>query len=312
MKKHEEYLVYTAKDGREIRFPVVTIEGAAPGPHMVITAGIHGGEYPPTIAAIEFYKTCNPAEISGTITIVTVSNLPAFENRTMFVTPIDGKNPNHIFPGSPEGSYSENLVHYLFRDVISKADFHLDLHCGDIIETLTPFAEYAAGLGDEETERKSRELAYYYGLPYCVGTMYSADGPCSGQCYENSGRNHIASALAEVGSHGQLDRPSVETHLRGIKNVLRHFGMLTGEAFEPQGTEFFSGFEELFVPQKGIFYYDIQAGDRIVKGQKLGHLEDYFGHFLCDVTSPGDGLVIYITDNPSMFEDNFIGDMAVK
>lgn len=310
MQKQEQLLRYYTKDGQEIVFPVATVTGARPGPHVVITAGIHGGEYPPIAAAIAFYRQVDPREVSGTVTLVTVCNMPAFAGRTPFVTPVDGKNPNRAFPGREDGSYTECMVYYLFRDIISRADYHLDLHCGDLIETLTPFGECCRGIS-EEIDQKSREIAAYYGVPHVITPKADLSKETAGLNYENSQRHGIPAALLEIGEHGILDRASVDGHLYGIQNVLRHFGVLAGQADEPKEVEYFSGFEEVCVPVRGIFYCDVFPGDYLKKGQPIGRVEDCFGNHLADVRAPADGKVMYITHNPAMIEDDFVLDMAV-
>lgn len=310
MPKQEKMLKYQSTEGQEILFPVATVTGDKPGPHAVITAGLHGAEYPPIAAAIEFFRAVEPAEVSGTVTIVTVSNVRAFEGRTMFVTPVDGKNPNRLFPGREDGSYTERMVYYLFRDIISKGDLHLDLHCGDLIETLTPFAECCRGIS-EEVDQKSREIGLYYGVPHVITPRADLSKPYAGLNYENSQRHGIPAALLEIGEHGMLDRQSVEGHLYGIKNVLRHFGILAGKADEPRNIESFDGFDEVGVPERGIFYCDVQPGDYLKKDQIIGRVEDYFGNHLADVRSPSAGKIMYITHNPAMFEDDFVLDLAI-
>src|SRR5450756_3060640 len=92
--KKTEWLKFNASDQEEIAFPLATIEGAKPGPTVTITAGIHGAEYPGIVSAIRLFKELTPETVAGKIQIVTISSLKAFESRSMFVCPIDGKNLN--------------------------------------------------------------------------------------------------------------------------------------------------------------------------------------------------------------------------
>src|ERR1700759_2896531 len=86
--------------------PVVTVAGERAGPVLFVNAGVHGGEYPAIEAVIRLGKTIDPKQISGTVILMPVLNLPAFKTRTPFVCPMDGVNPNRVFPGDPGGSYS--------------------------------------------------------------------------------------------------------------------------------------------------------------------------------------------------------------
>src|SRR5438445_11280382 len=91
--------------------PVISITSAKPGPVLFVNAGVHGGEYPAIEAVIRLGKILDPKKISGSVILMPVLNLPAFRNRTMFVCPADHVNPNRVFPGDPDGSYSEQRVH---------------------------------------------------------------------------------------------------------------------------------------------------------------------------------------------------------
>lgn len=139
MGKTTEILKFTTQDGEEIQFPVATVTGDQPGPHVVITAGIHGAEYPGIVSAIRIYQELEPKNVHGKVTVVTISSVKAYESRSMFVCPVDGKNPNRFFPGSQKGTYTEVMVNCLFENVISKGDYHLDIHGGDMVEKLEPF-----------------------------------------------------------------------------------------------------------------------------------------------------------------------------
>jgi predicted deacylase len=91
--------------------PVVTVAGASPGPVLFVGAGVHGGEYPAIEAVIRLANSIDAASLAGTLILMPVLNLPAFRNRTPFVCPVDNVNPNRVFPGDPNGTYSEQMTH---------------------------------------------------------------------------------------------------------------------------------------------------------------------------------------------------------
>src|SRR3954447_16903375 len=130
--------------------PVVTVAGAKPGPLLFVNAGVHGGEYPAIESVIRLGNLLDPQTIAGTVVLMPVLNLPAFRTRTPFVCPIDNVNPNRVFPGSPGGSYSEQMTHALINEFVIHADAYVDLHGGDIPEALVPFVicRSEAGLAD--------------------------------------------------------------------------------------------------------------------------------------------------------------------
>lgn len=305
MKKTTELLEFHTPENESVIFPVATVEGKFPGPHFVITAGIHGAEYPGIVSAIRIFNELDPEEIHGTVKIVTISSLKAFESRSMFICPVDGKNPNRYFPGSPDGTYTDVMVNLLFEHIISSADYHLDLHGGDMVEKLEPFTLYHTG-ADAETDQKSREMAYYYGLPNLIATTSDGTWPDRGSNYANSAEHKIPAIITEVGGIGQLEQDDVELHLKGIRNVLRYAGVLKEPPAAPGSITEYQNFVWLYTPVKGIFFRDISIGDNIQKNQTVGHIEDYFGNTLTDIKAPVTGKILFLTSSPAMKENALI------
>lgn len=88
------------------KIPITIINGQNDGPTLLITAGIHGGEYPGIAAAIEISQAIEPEVISGCLIIIHPVNIRSFWERSAFVTPDDGKNLNREFPGDVNGTLS--------------------------------------------------------------------------------------------------------------------------------------------------------------------------------------------------------------
>ena len=304
MSKSTENLKFTAPEG-EIIFPLARVQGDRPGPRVVISAGIHGCEYSSIAAAIALYQELDPAQLQGSVDIVTIASLKAFESRTPFVCPIDGKNPNRVFPGSPEGSYTEVLVWRLLHQVISGADYYLDLHGGDMVERIEPFSLYHVG-GDPKVMERSRQMAVCYGLPNLIATGDTTDWPDYYTTYANGAKLGVASIIAECGGIGQLEEADVATHLRGLRNVLRFTGSLPGAAQSFGPVTVFHDFVWLYSPAAGFYRHSVAVGDEVEQGQSVGRVEDYFGNLKQELTAPATGRVLFVTTSPAMPEKGVI------
>jgi len=106
--------------------PITIIQGRRPGPTLALVAGIHGYEYTPILALQRVRANLSPEALSGTVILVHVANLPSFLKRTIYY--------------GPDGALSERIAHVLTAEVIEKADYLIDLHCGDGNESLRPYS----------------------------------------------------------------------------------------------------------------------------------------------------------------------------
>ena len=124
--------------------------GSRPGPHVLITAGIHGSEYPGILAARKLRAFLSQADIAGTVTVLPLCNPTALKERAKAIFPEDGKNLNRMFPGNPEGSASEKTA-WAITQLQDEADFYIDLHGGDLFEKLTPYVYVPGNCAPEVT-----------------------------------------------------------------------------------------------------------------------------------------------------------------
>jgi uncharacterized protein len=107
---------------RTLPIPVAVVNGAEPGPVLAVTAGIHGGEYVPILAARRFLEALDPTALRGTVIVVLQASPLAFRERIAFVNPLDGENLNRSFPGDADGTPTQRLAGWLWENVISRGD----------------------------------------------------------------------------------------------------------------------------------------------------------------------------------------------
>jgi predicted deacylase len=311
--------------------PVISVAGAKPGPVLFVNGGVHGGEYPAVEAVIRLGKTLDPKKISGTVIFMPVLNLPAFRTRTPFVCPIDNVNPNRVFPGDPNGSYSEQMTHACINEFVVHADAYVDLHGGDIPEALVPFVicRSDAGLADpkaRDVAARSKAIAMAFGLPYVL-TVSKPVQPSKGQSsYAAAADKGIPAILAEAGGVGQMQEEAIELLVDGVVNVMRHLGMIDDANFEFQlsksetnpkskanktarsaaATTVLMKFEWLYTKNTGVWYPKVAPGDAVREGEQIGTVRDLFGDTLEEIVSPVNGVVLFLTINPSVLENGLL------
>ena len=315
--------------------PVISVTGANPGPVLFVNAGVHGGEYPAIEAVIRLGKTLDPRKISGTVILMPVLSLPSFRTRTPFVCPIDNVNPNRVFPGDARGSYSEQMTHALIHEFVVHADAYIDLHGGDIPEALVPFVICRAG--DDAVSKKSKQIALAFGLPYVLRVSKPVQPAKGLSSYAGAAEKGIPAILAEAGGVGQLQQDAVALLVNGVTRVMKHLKMLpedrrsqmedrkkktarsaaattpSSELLAP-GAEpkVLSRFEWLYTKHAGMWYPKVAPGDAVNKGKQIGTVGDLFGDTLEKIVSQVNGVVLFLTINPSVLENGLLMGIGAR
>ena len=278
--------------GTSLHLPYTLITGAREGLTAVITAGIHCDEYIGIQAVIELASELDPGQISGTVILLPVVNLPGFERRGTSLVPEDGKNLNRVFPGDAAGSVSERIAHTLYQDFLSRADCYVDLHSGDYYETLDPYVYY---VGDTPCEAASQLMAA------CVNTRYAVRSACRvGGAYNVASDNGIPSVLIERGGSGCVRWDEVQADKADVRNILRGMGILKGRPtyYKKQPLRE----RTLTAPVTGCWYPALEAGDFFRAGDSLGEIRDTYGTLLHSVTAPEDGMLLYRANALNLIE----------
>src|SRR5207249_7410752 len=133
------------------------------GPTLALIAGNHGYEYSPILASQRLLSSIDPQRLRGKILLVHVANVPSYLKRTIYYSPIDGKNLNRVYPGKKDGTISERIAHAITREIIERADYLVDIHAGDGNESLRPYT-YWSPLGlNARADSIARQMALAWG-----------------------------------------------------------------------------------------------------------------------------------------------------
>jgi len=302
--KASGYLEIAARPGDEgTRIPVTVIHGSKPGPVLGLVAGTHGYEYSPVVAMLRFPAKVDARQLSGTVIIVHVANLPSFHARTIYYSPADGKNLNRVYPGRADGSLSERIADAITREVIDKSDYLVDLHCGDGNEALRPYAYWMTS-GSPEVNAKSREMALAFGLDHIVIDNERSPDPKNSMYTSNTAITRgKPSITTETGGMGNLDNDGADLAEAGVFNLLRHYKMLPGEPQRAEHPIWIDRNEVLRSPADGILHPRVRPGHTVAQGTVISVLTDYFGNVLHEFRASFAGEVLYVVSTPPVKKD---------
>lgn len=288
----------------DTQIPVTIINGAARGPVLALVAGNHGYEYPPILAAQRLASSVDPQKLKGKIIIVHIANLPSFLKRTIYYSPIDGKNLNRVYPGKTEGTISERIAYVITREVIEKSDYLIDLHCGDGNESLRTYS-YWSPIGSTQVDEPARKLVEAFGIKNIVVDRTRPSDPKDSKYCSNTAMTRGKPAITiESGGMGVAnDEGEIETIERGVRNVMNYLKMTDGKAEIPSDVTWYDPAEVLYFPadsptKGGLFYPKARKTQMVEKGALLGVVTDYFGKQVYELRAPFAGEVLYILGTP--------------
>lgn len=306
----QHVLVVKNLTGGEIEIPYVDVRGPADGPHVTVIAGVHGTEYTSIAAVRRLAARMEHEVVAGRVTAVPVVNLPAFWARSPFVVPADGKNLNRCFPGDPGGTDAEVLASWLFETFVVGVDRLVDLHAGDLPEALEPFAIFE----ESPVEGASREMALAYGLGHIVRQTRAVRTVAGSSCAAAADIG-VPAIVAESGQNGLVEPAAVDRHVTGLTNVLRHLGVLAGQAVP--GEELagrpavqHEGWHWLRTPVAGWWEPAVPVGAGVEAGALLGTVSELLGGVVHEVRAPEAGVLLFLTTSPAVTEEGLLLGLA--
>src|SRR5690349_9232798 len=156
-----------------LSIPVAVVHGARPGPVLAIVSGAHGTEYASIVAVERLIQRLDAKAVAGTVILVPLVNVRSFEQKVPHVNPVDGKSMNRFYPGKADGTQTERASYLITREVVERCDHLIDLHGGDLDESLRPYS-YWTKTGNEKQDQISRDMVLAFGLDTII---ISADRP---------------------------------------------------------------------------------------------------------------------------------------
>jgi predicted deacylase len=287
-----------AADDAGTLIPVTTIQGARPGPVLALVAGNHGYEYPPILALQQLRSRIDPAQLAGTVIMVHVANIPSFLGRTVYFSPVDGKNLNRVYPGRKDGTVSERIAYAITTEVIELCDYLLDLHCGDGNESLRPYV-YQTIVGQPEMDAAMARLALAFGIDHILLDRSRPTDPARSMYCSNTAITRGKPAMTiESGFLGGTDDESVDLIVAGVRGVLRELGMLPDGPPPLTHPIYLDPSAVLTSPETGILYPCVERGQTVSRDTVLARITDFFGEQIAEVRAPFDGVVLYVVATP--------------
>ncbi len=290
---------------------VAVINGAKPGPALAIVSGLHGTEYASIIAVERLIDAVDPAQLAGTLILVPLANVGSFEQMVPHVNPVDNKSMNRFFPGRANGTQTERASYVMTREVVEKCDHLIDLHGGDLDESLRPYS-YWTLTGNPKQDEASKAMVLAFGLDHIIIAADRPKDPAQSRYLENTASTRgKPSFAAEAGHAGTVETDDVNLLVNGSLNVMRHLKMLPGDAKPVGQPVWMEKIVNVTSERNGIFYPAVRRGTFVEKGMKIGHVTDYLGRTIDEARAPEAGIITFIRAVPSLKKGDTIANIGV-
>lgn len=278
--------------------PATVVRGVRPGPTLFLTAAVHGDELNGVAVVRDLLIEYDLSELAGTLIAVPVVNVPGFLHQTRTLP--DGRDLNRSFPGQAEGSFTARLAHRIYREVISRSHYGIDLHTAGGDRTNYPH------LRADLTDPRVAELATAFGSPLVI----HGRGP-EGALRRVAADAGVPSVVYEAGSSRVFERRFIDAGLAGVLNVLRHLGML--DDGPPQPPPFRLEIRQttwLRANSGGILDLKLHLGDPVRRGQVISVNTNPFGRERNQLLSPAGGIAIGLTRSPLVHPGDAVCHLA--
>ena len=281
-------------DGAPVEVPVVILRGEQDGPVLWMHACVHGNEYCGTFSIHEFLRSIDTRTLSGAIVALPILNLTAFRIHRRS-SPFEGFNNtdlNRCFPGNPDGGFTDQMAHAIYRELKRTATHFIDFHTAYTSDTR--WALYA-DLGGE-VSKVGRAMAEAFGFRH---TLPTPSGTLVGSAMMSAGGDGIPSYLVEAGGlDNSFSRETVKDVAERLRNVARAIGLLPGAVTQYEPLVTFSNFHWATAPRGGLFRPSVKCGDTVSRGQVVGTYFDLFGAESGKAEAPASGVVLAIHPGP--------------
>ena len=285
------------------------VEGSGPGPHLLITGGVHGDEFESMAAIrrlISHFEGSAREQLRGRLTLVPVVNEAAYLRGTR--TAGDGLDLARVCPGDPDGSVTMRTAHAL-SELIRSAGFYIDLHTGGSPSSVWPMSGYGLHPDSEILDRQ-RAMARAFNLPVIWGTTATLQGR-SLSVARDAG---VPAIYTEYQGSGRCDPEGAAAYFEGCLNVMGALSMIGRPAPVSQVEHVIeddrpnSGDMGLHnqTPVTGYFEAAVQLGGRVRQGDLLGTVCDHLGSAVHGIRAERSGLILVLRTFPRVLK----GDMV--
>ncbi|MEZ6048323.1 MAG: succinylglutamate desuccinylase/aspartoacylase family protein [Planctomycetaceae bacterium] len=225
--------------------------------------------------------------VRGAVIFVPVLNLLAFDRHSRYLP--DRRDLNRSFPGSANGSLSSRMARTIFDELITRADYGIDLHTAAVRRTNYP------NVRGDLTIPQVKKLAKSFGCEIIM----NGKGP-RGALRREACAAGCPTIIMEGGEVWKVEPGIVTAAVRGILNVMRAFKMIDGEPERAESPIVMDKSKWVRAERGGFLQFHIKPGDVVKKKQPLATNTTLLGKERSVLVSPFNAVVLGMTTLPAV------------
>jgi predicted deacylase len=261
--------------------PLTVINGAEAAVGVAVFGGTHGNEWEGQIAVKRLCRDLEAEEIRGRVILMPqLSESACAANQR--ISPLDNVNMNRAFPGNPRGSISYRIAHFVKTCVFPRVRVVVDIHAGGREGGFALCTSFHP-IPDPAQRAEIAQVAALFDTPFML--IYSSQ-MASGLLTDEAEADGKIAVGGEFGFGESVSRKGVRHAYEGVRNVLRHYGMLPGPVVRidplrpspPRLMDARNLEDYIPCPRGGIWEPGVDLGAEVKAGQSLGWLHDFSDH----------------------------------
>jgi len=273
--------------GTGVELPVIVVRGAHAGKTLVVSAGVHGDEYEGVQAIFDVIAGLDASTMRGALVAVPVANPPAFWNVTR-TSPLDGGNLARVFPGDPTGSPTQAIAYAFDQQILSIADFYIDLHSAGVKWWMPTLVGYHAD------DAQAAPAAEAFGAP----VIWKHPVIAPGRTVSAAADRGVPALYVEARGAGRIHPDDLLVYRRGLQRLLCHLGITPGTLEPLPAAVRLEGDGNIdkgaSATQRGFLTPRVTMLQAVAAGDLLGTLHDMWGREMERFVAPCDGVVVLI------------------
>ena len=283
--------------GSEATLPVAVINGRSAGPHVWVSAAVHGDELNGVEIVRRIMRGLEARRLRGALVAVPIVNPLGFSIESRYLP--DRRDLNRSFPGSQRGSTASRLANLFMEEVVSQCSVGIDLHTASNHRWNLP--QIRADIDDPDTLR----LARAFGAPFTVHARMR-DGSLR-QAATDLGARVL---VYEAGETHRFNHEAIEIGVVGVMRTLRSLGMIEARLPRAQPTRLIRRTRWVRARRGGLADITVELGQHVTKGEQVAAISDAFGSRPTSVKAPATGWVIAQNMNPLVNSGDALVNLA--